>query len=179
LRFDILPGMTLVPGSGDGGMGKLFGTITGSNAAAFQPSTDIASKAGSAIKDNAYLRLFREDENSPFTHPVVYIENGSHEFWPTESGKVGTTIATETFFTPLHNGDDRENSYFTDTPPNLGEVENPLPETNAAQVILQYNGYWGCYNLANPPPPGPTLHTEWTYPFNSTYYPALLTFLED
>lgn len=90
-----------------------------------------------------------------FTHPVVYIENGGHEPWPTNEG----------FFTAAsgHNGDDIEHSYLTKTPPNLGEVEFPFDVPGAMQ-IMQFNGSWGAQNGGAK---GPSLHWEWTWPENS------------
>ncbi len=60
-----------------------------------------------------------------------------------------------------HNGDSY--NYLTETPPNLGEVEFPLRETKAANIILKFNGYWGTFSRATDTPPGPTLHKNWTW----------------
>jgi hypothetical protein len=52
-------------------------------------------------------------------------------------------------------------------------VEHPLNEEPLAAVIMQFNGYWGTYSRtvpghSNNPPPGPTLHYEWTWPASSS-----------
>lgn len=91
-------------------------------------------------------------------HPVVYIERDAHEFWPTEHGSFP--------FANEHNGNGT--SYLVAYIPgkiNLGEIKNPLSEE--AEIILRYNGFWGCYHhKGNDPPPGPTLHCQWTFPSN-------------
>lgn len=112
-----------------------------------------------------------------FTHPVVYLEHGSHEFYPSENWRYGANKGGKRYFTPNHNGDDPE-SYLAGTPPNLGEVGFPLPDSPAASIILHYNGIWGCYEYYNSNPPGPTLHYEWTYLFNDVRQVALHNVME-
>ncbi len=104
---------------------------------------------------NNAVRFSQDPISKEFTHPVVYIEWGAHEFWATEKGFFP--------FVPNHNGDGY--SFLTATPPNLGEVEHSLAETNMAKIILRFNGYWGAYGG---PPPGPNLHYQWTYPADSS-----------
>ena len=102
--------------------------------------------------------LMYQDAAGDYSHPVVYIEYATHEFWPTSGGsKAGE---------PGHPGDGP--SFLTATPPNLGEVENPLAEYPQAKILMRYNGFWGACCLANNPPPGPALHTEWTWPADSS-----------
>lgn len=104
---------------------------------------------------NNTVRFYKVDNE---LHTVVYIERDAHEFWPTENGV--WPAANE------HNGNGT--SYLVAYIPgkiNLGEIENPLSEE--AKIILRYNGYWGCYHHgSNNPPPGPTLHCQWTFPPN-------------
>lgn len=105
------------------------------------------------------LRLLQDPVTKEFSHPFVYIEWGAHEFWPTESG----------FYpgVPTHNGEGY--SFLTATPPNLGEVENLLPQSGVThsfdEIILHFNGYWG---TQGGPPPGPPMHYQWTWPASSS-----------
>jgi hypothetical protein len=112
---------------------------------------------------NHVVRMFKDPVTGAFTHPVVFVEHGGHEFWPSPS--------MEFEGAQRHGGDDIQDSYFTATPPNLGEVEHPLAEDPAALLVLRFNGLWGIYSRAvgfsNNPPPGPPLHFEWTYPIDS------------
>jgi len=101
---------------------------------------------------NNLVRFFKDPQTGDFTHPVVYIENGTHEFFPSEHWKY--------YGAPNHNG--QSHHYLTTTPPNLGEVDTPLSESAAAKIILWFNGYWGAFSRFNDPPPGPTLHKNWT-----------------
>jgi hypothetical protein len=103
------------------------------------------------------LQMFRE-AGGDFSHPVTYIEYATHEFWPTSEGSAAAT--------PNHNGDGA--SFLTSTPPNLGEVEAPLNEYPQAKIVMRFNGYWGACCVANKPPPGPALHSEWTWPASSS-----------
>ena len=91
-----------------------------------------------------------------FTHPLVYIEYGAHEPWPTWNGFFAAV--------PNHNGDDYEHSFLTSTPPNLGEVDIPMDSTPGAFEILRFNGRWGAKNDGAK---GPSLHRQWTWPADS------------
>ena len=207
--------------------------------------------AGPDANDNT-LYLGIDLQTLEYSHPVVYIESGSHEFWPTANGQfrvylkdiVGETGATvgdiakdipglgleiwapiktavdivnaikDTFTdawdtitgwfsghdddtpdndwivghiddviekvpgvfdkmggtvvstAPNHGGLDWGHCYLTEDVPNLGEVGHPMTEVEGADIILHYNGFYGYYSRLNDPPPGPILHTEWTYPLN-------------
>lgn len=119
---------------------------------------------------NHVLQLYRDQPSGQFSHPVVYVEHGGHEFWPSP--------AWDMIGAQKHRGDDVDNSYLAANPPNLGEVEHPLNEDPIAPVVLQFNGYWGTYSremkgvFDNNPPPGPPLHYEWTYPVNQPLRPT-------
>ena len=110
-----------------------------------------------ALAQNNRVRFFQESPTSPFEHPVVYIENGSHEFFPSEFWRY--------YGSPNHNG--KSHHFLTATPANLGEVEHPLDEASGAAIILKFNGYWGTYSKMNTPPQGPTLHQNWLWPASS------------
>lgn len=116
---------------------------------------------------NNQVSFYKDPDTGAFTHPVVYIERGSHEFWPVPIWSYRGA--------QKHGGDDLDHQYLTSTPPNLGEVENPLLEDPAAMAILQFNGRWGTYSRGlgpafppSSPPPGPPLHYEWTWPAESS-----------
>ena len=101
------------------------------------------------------LWMMRDEKSGEYAHPVVFVENSGHEFWPT----------AEWSFLNAHNhdGDDAANSYLAAPPPNLGEVSAPLNETPVAEIVLRYNGRWGTYSRLNSPPQGPPLHNGWTW----------------
>jgi hypothetical protein len=115
---------------------------------------------------NHVLRMFKDPVTGSFTHPVVFVEHGGHEFWPSPFWEM---IGAQ-----KHGGDDNAHTYLTETPPNLGEVEHPLTEEPFAPIIVQFNGYWGTYSrslpgiFSNNPPPGPPLHYGWSYPVDSS-----------
>ena len=120
------------------------------------PVADTENKTSGVLAQNRVIRLFREAGSTEYLHPVVYIEHGAHEFWPTEKWSMAQA--------PNHNGDDLAHNYLTAAPPNLGEVEHPLAETPEALLILRYNGHWGAFNHLNEPPQGPPLHRQWQLP---------------
>jgi len=107
---------------------------------------------------NHRVRLYKDPISGKFTHPIVYIEYNAHEFWPTEYW--------DFYGAPAHNG--RGYHFLTNTPPNLGEVENPNTSLPAAEIILKYNGFWGTFQRANDAPNGPALHKNWTWPASSS-----------
>jgi hypothetical protein len=120
----------------------------------------------SVLRNNT-LRMFREVAGTgSFTHPLVYIEKGGHEFWPTESGTLNYIIGGITYRTEVHRGDGQ--AFLTATPPNMGEVEAPMPNRRGSQFVLLYNGVWGKENRYNDPPHGPPLHGNWTWPAHSS-----------
>jgi hypothetical protein len=121
------------------------------------PPTPVTLRQGLESAQDNLVRLARDPETGEFTHPVAYVENGSHEFWPSEFWSYAAA--------PKHTGDSAH-AYLAEVPPNLGEVEYPL--SAYAAVILRYNGFWGAWSRENHTPPGPPLHTEWLWPANST-----------
>lgn len=118
---------------------------------------------------NNALQLAKDESSGLYVHPVVYVEWGGHEFWPTSGWSYEGA--------GKHAGDGY--SYFADTPPNVGEIESPFPG-DAAGLITAFAGYWGLYGGFadyNPPPQGPPLHREWQWnpnapPNPATYRPA-------
>lgn len=124
------------------------------------PVADAQNRQAHKVAQNNVVRLARDPSSGAFTHPVVYVEHGSHEFWPTAAWSFQDS--------PNHNGDDAMHTYQTAPPPNLGEVEHPLNETPDAGLLMQYNGRWGAYSRENSSPQGPALHDSWTWPAQSS-----------
>lgn len=88
-----------------------------------------------------------------FEHPNVFVELGSHEFWPTRNW--GVTGA------PPHWGDDTEHTYLPQNIPNLGEIEHPAGDVG--KVMVNYLGYFGATEGSNDSSPGASLHTTWNW----------------
>jgi hypothetical protein len=112
-----------------------------------------------SLKDNYSNNavIFCQDPvTGQFTHPVAYIEWGSHEPWPTTSG----------FYPAVPNHDGNSYSFLTATPPNVGEVDFPSTVPGAYE-FLRFNGHWGALGDG---PPGPALHFEWTWSKGSLQY---------
>ncbi|MFC0773407.1 hypothetical protein [Terrimonas alba] len=131
--------------------------ITGENAK-FNPDVNLPRNLDQA--QNNIVRFKQDPQTMQFTHPVVYIEYGAHEFYPTSFWKYSLA--------PNHDGES-VHQYFCSAPPNLGEVEHPLLEYDGATIIMQFNGYWGAFSSSfNEPGLGPSLHKQWTYPASSS-----------
>lgn len=92
---------------------------------------------GIALAQNHRVRFYKDPVTNLYTHPVVYVEYNAHEFWPTESWNF--------YGAPTHNGSGYK--FLSNTPPNLGEVESPLNETPAAELILKFNGMWEHFSV--------------------------------
>jgi len=136
-------------------------------------------QAGATAQNNT-VRFYLDPQTNEYTHPVVYIEYGTHEFWPTEHGAYRAYWqGIEIGQAPPHKGDDVNHRYLTEAPLNLGEVEGIRFPNIAAEIILKFNGFWGTYNHKNTPPHGPPLHTEWTWPAKSKIRPYLTGQLEN
>jgi hypothetical protein len=121
--------------------------------------------------------MFQDPNTGAFTHPIVYIERGAHEFWPTDLGRVNTIIGGQKYHSPSHDGDG--DSFLTNTPINLGEVEAPMSVQGEAPLVLRFNGYWGAFSRETDPPFGPPLHGNWTWPADSSVswqLPAVLAY---
>lgn len=103
---------------------------------------------------NNTVSLARDPATGEFSHPVAFVEYGSHEFWPTASWSAQ--------WAPSHNGMDSEHSYLATGIPNLGEVEHPGLGTTGA-ILLGFSGSYGTWNERNAPPPGPILHKAWNW----------------
>lgn len=125
----------------------------------------------SSKTNNNILRLGYDDTAKKYTHPLVYIEHGTHAMWPSEFWEI---CEASIFCTRSHAG----KGYYYKTNSggrNLGEVDYPLNEVSGADLILQYNGKWGAYSkdldslgfATNSPPPGPELHKEFNWPVSS------------
>lgn len=84
-----------------------------------------------------------------FQHPVVYVEWGGHEFWPTSAW--GYTGASK------HNGLGQY-SYLGSTPVDLLVDTVPLPQD--VVLVTDFAGYWGAEGGGGPPQ-GPPLHCQW------------------
>ena len=112
-----------------------------------------------ARAQNNVVRMYRDPTTAAFTHPVVYVEHGSHEFFPTEFWNY--------YAAPKHAGDSRFR-YLAESPPNLGEVEQPMTEAPGAAFIVRFNGSWGSFGRQNNPPQGPPLHENWSWPVSSS-----------
>ncbi len=91
-----------------------------------------------------------------FQHPVVYVEWGGHEFWPT----VGWSYTGAS----KHNGTGQY-SYFGSSPVDL-TVDNDLPPQDVA-LVTSFAGYWGAKGGGGPPQ-GPPLHCQWYWPPDTT-----------
>jgi len=120
---------------------------------------------GRKAAQNHIVQMFKDPASGKYLHPVVYIECGSHEFWPSPYWNfIFWLTETEAGFeakAPSHDGD--SHAYLTRDVPNLGEVEHPADLK--ARIILWYNGRWGAFaSYKQDPPPGPALHREWTWP---------------
>ena len=116
------------------------------------------SKKYSASLQNNQVRFYPDPTTGEYTHPVVYPEKGSHEYWPTNEWYIHSPTDA--------NG--KGLSFLSNNISNLGEVEYPLNEYPISEFVLRYNGFWGCWSRDNSPPPGPSMHTEWTWPANSS-----------
>jgi hypothetical protein len=177
IRFDLKAGIGQPPRQD-----PIVGTIqqwTGSNFgnSSYDIATlqiDLSNIKNTSIKQ-AHPELAQNNEVTfaadpvagAFTHPIAFVENGSHEFWPSEKGSVD--------FSPNHNGRDPDHKYLTRDIPNLGEIEMPFGPR--ATILLQYDGYWGFVNVYNDPPPGPSMHKSWNW-FVNTFQPIACTAAE-
>ncbi len=107
---------------------------------------------------NNIVQLAQDPGSGKFVHPVVYVEWGGHEFWP--------TWAWSLEFASKHGGDSKKSyRYIVQSPLNVGEVGNPMPGVAQAPFVTGFAGFWGYYGWENQnkPPQGPPLHAEWLW----------------
>jgi hypothetical protein len=161
MRFDLLAGggYPNCPPNQDPVVGA---QITCSGANSHYTSFNILKIAGLPLHaeqdepekaQNNVISFAKDLASGEFSHPVVFVEYGSHEFWPTSQwGAQGA---------PSHNGMDTQHSYLSQQIPNLGEIEHPNGKT--ASVFIGFNGYWGTWDTLNTSPPGPSLHSSWNW----------------
>jgi hypothetical protein len=102
------------------------------------------------------VEFFQDQVTEQFTHPVVFIEVGAHEPWPTPNLRYAIQ--------PNHDGNDWEHCFLTKNIPNLGEVEHPMKWPGAKEIV-SFSGNWGA-NFGGAR--GPCTHTQWTWPSNSS-----------
>jgi hypothetical protein len=126
-------------------------------------NVQLDSPLGPLAAFGGHLELFCEgNDRTKCTHPVVYIEHGTHASWPTKDWE--WTAA------PKHGGDSVRR-FLTSTPPNLGEVWAPRASTAGANLITQFTGHWGAFSRSLPPfvdtsnPRGPAMHRAWSWSF--------------
>lgn len=138
---------------------------------AYNPNVGSFFDATENPKYNDNQAEFWLDENK-VEHVVLYIERGGHETWPGAWGSASFSVGPLTLHLDSHNG--AGESYLVPDAPgrtwNLGEVDHPLGED--AQLIMQYNGHFGCTNAKDlfglapqrRSPVMPSGHCEWKYP---------------
>jgi hypothetical protein len=108
------------------------------------PSTLSYQQGGSAHSPGlSFVRLAQDPVSRQYTHPVVYVEQGSHEFWPNETGAL--TAA------PQHNGNGF--SFLPDNYPVLDTSDN-----SPDHFFLFLNGKFGS------DPHSIMLHRTWFWP---------------
>lgn len=138
--------------------GSAASTLYGSNASEADSDLDLSEPTGLARAQDSVLTLVCGDVPNECTHPVVWVELGTHASWP-QAGW-GWSWA------PDHDGNGV--AYLAATPPNLGEPNAPRPATQGADIIMNYAGHWGADSLSIPehptsPPRGPALHRLWAW----------------
>ncbi len=123
----------------------------------FYPLANNETGASYPIAQNNIVQIAQDPTSNFFVHPVVYVEWGGHEFWPTP--------AWSYFGASKHGGDSKKYHYIAIAPVNVGEVGNPMPGVAQAPFVVGFAGFWGYYGWENQnkPPPGPPLHAEWLW----------------
>jgi hypothetical protein len=109
--------------------------------------------------------------NISYRHPVVYVEWGGHEFWPTDAWAI--------YAASKHNGTGKY-SYFGDSPVDITASPNgtnppTVPSQADIALVTLFAGFWGAPQSYNGPPQGPPLHCEfyWDPATNATLFNAL------
>jgi hypothetical protein len=131
----------------------------------YNPSVKMNVKAGQTdsgvqAAQNNIVQLAQDPGSKLYIHPVVYVEWGGHEFFPTSDWDY--TLAS------AHNGAGKYN-YIASGVPSIGEIGQPNPPSNQANLITNFAGYWGFYGPGsqNGPPQGPPLHKQWMWDPNN------------
>ncbi len=106
---------------------------------------NVKGPAGIGWAQNNLVRFFCDRDGC--THPLVYIEHGGHEAWPTEHWNWPVVYA--------HNGDS-PHQYLVATPKNVGEIGHPMPGCLDCKLVVGYNGHWGA--CGSDPPEGPPVN---------------------
>jgi hypothetical protein len=114
---------------------------------------------------NNVVQLAQDPSSKLYIHPVVYVEWGGHEFFPSPAWSVGEASK--------HNGTGKYH-YIAQGVPDIGEIGAANPPTDQAKLITSFAGFWGYYGTdnQNKPPPGPPLHKQWVW--DPDMPPALL-----
>jgi hypothetical protein len=117
-----------------------------------------AGETDSAVQaaQNNVVQLAQDPASHLYLHPVVYVEWGGHEFFPTSDWSY--ELASK------HNGSGKYH-YIAANVPNIGEIGAANPPSEQAQLVTNFAGYWGYYGPGsrNGPPQGPTLHKQWMW----------------
>lgn len=117
----------------------------------------LAAGPGSSITTPPPLASFR--------HPVVYVEWGGHEFWPTPGWSI--------YGASRHNGLGKY-SYYGNGAVDLGD--DPLTVSRSVSTDIDlvrfFAGYWGA-DWGGGPPQGPALHLQWYWNPKTTPQPLL------
>jgi len=111
---------------------------------------------------NRAVRFFRSEGG---LHPVVYVQKGSHAFWPLPEGKFGSLSSK-----PEQGWGNSYLSTLRGAQANLGEWNRPLPGAEDPKaLILRYSGRWGAAHLeTGTPPHGPAWQCDWHLPENGS-----------
>lgn len=112
--------------------------------------------AGVQTAQNNIVQLAQDPGTKLYIHPVVYVEWGGHEFFPTSDWDY--TLAS------AHNGTGKYH-YIAAGVPNIGEIGEVNLPTEQAQLVTSFAGYWGFSGPGsqNGPPQGPPLHKQWMW----------------
>jgi hypothetical protein len=116
-------------------------------------SNALCGIAGAYTHSDAYHIFLVADPASPeprYEHPVVFVENGSHESWPNSTGRIIDGGG--------HNG--KGPSWLPSSVPVLGSYATP---TAGNTPVLHYNGKFGTDGASI------VLHRSWCWPHNENW----------
>jgi uncharacterized Zn-finger protein len=143
-----------------GNQWTIAATFHGSNYSQAGADLHLNEDADLARAQDSILDLACGGPSVECTHPVVWVELGTHASWP----QAGWGFKAA----PAHAGDGL--SFLTTPPPNLGETHHPRQDTPGADLILNYAGHWGAFSRNLLPwvdtsaAHGPALHGLWARP---------------